>query len=60
MKILVFVLAALIISVSVMEIFVEDAMASPSGEAHAITVKVNFPGMGRIRSTEQVLGAISR
>lgn len=42
------------------QIFVEDAMSSPSAEAHAITLKVNFPRMGRIRSTEQVLGAITR
>jgi len=40
------------------QIFVEDAMASPSAEAHAATVKFTFPRMGRIRSTEQVLAAI--
>ncbi|MEN9774900.1 MAG: hypothetical protein RL322_1970 [Pseudomonadota bacterium] len=40
------------------QIFVDDAMASPSAEAHAATLKFTFPRMGRIRSTEQVLAAI--
>lgn len=40
------------------QIFVEDAMASPSAEAHAATVKFTFPRMGRIRTTEQVLAAL--
>jgi nicotinamidase-related amidase len=40
------------------QVFVEDAMASPSAEAHAATVKFTFPRMGRIRSTEQVLAAL--
>jgi nicotinamidase-related amidase len=40
------------------QIFVQDAMASPSAEAHAATVKFTFPRMGRIRSTEQVLAAL--
>jgi nicotinamidase-related amidase len=40
------------------QLFVEDAMASPSAEAHAATLKFTFPRIGRIRSTEQVLAAL--
>jgi nicotinamidase-related amidase len=40
------------------QVFVEDAMASPSAEAHAATVKFTFPRIGRIRTTEAVLAAI--
>ena len=42
------------------QIFVEDAMASPTPDAHTITLKVNFPRMGRIRSTDQVLAALTK
>lgn len=38
------------------QIFVEDAIASPSEEAHKASFKFIFPRMGKIRSTEQVLG----
>jgi len=40
------------------QVLVEDAMASPSAEAHAATVKFTFPRIGRIRTTEAVLAAI--
>lgn len=40
------------------QILVEDAMASPSAEAHAATVKFTFPRIGRIRTTEAVLTAL--
>ncbi len=40
------------------QILVEDAMASPSAEAHVATVKFTFPRIGRIRTTEAVLTAL--
>jgi len=40
------------------QVFVADAMASPSDEAHANTLKYTFPRMGRIRGTEEVLAAL--
>jgi len=40
------------------QVFVSDAMASPSAEAHANTLKNVFPRIGRTRTTEQVLRAI--
>jgi nicotinamidase-related amidase len=40
------------------QIFVEDATASPSEDAHRATFKFIFPRIGRIRSTEQVLGEL--
>ena len=39
-------------------VFVEDAMAGLSNEAHSFAVKTIFPRLGRIRSTEDVLKAI--
>ncbi len=39
-------------------IFVEDAMAGLSSEAHSFAVETIFPRIGRIRSTEQVLAAL--
>jgi nicotinamidase-related amidase len=39
-------------------VFVEDAMAGLSSEAHSFAVKTIFPRLGRIRSTEEVLNAI--
>lgn len=42
------------------QVFVEDAMAAPSAEAHAATIKFTFPRIGRTRSTEQVLAAVKR
>lgn len=40
------------------QVFVEDAMATFSAEAHELTVKYVFPMIGRVRSTEDVLAAI--
>jgi nicotinamidase-related amidase len=40
------------------QVFVADAMASPSAEAHANTLKVTFPRIGRTRTTEEVLAAV--
>ncbi|HTO91839.1 MAG TPA: hydrolase [Candidatus Sulfotelmatobacter sp.] len=39
-------------------IFVEDAMAGPTAEAHAFATGTIFPRLGIVRSTEQVLGAL--
>jgi nicotinamidase-related amidase len=39
-------------------IFVEDAMAGPTREAHEFAVKTIFPRIGRVRSTEQVIAAL--
>jgi nicotinamidase-related amidase len=39
-------------------VFVEDAMAGLSAEAHSFAIKTIFPRIGRIRSTEDVLNAI--
>jgi nicotinamidase-related amidase len=39
-------------------VFVEDAMAGLSNEAHSFAVKTIFPRIGRIRSTEEVLSAM--
>lgn len=41
------------------QVFVEDAMAGPSAEAHTFAVETIFPRMGLIRSTEEVLIALS-
>lgn len=40
-------------------VFVEDAMASMSAEAHTFAVTTIFPRLGRIRSTQAVLDALS-
>ena len=40
-------------------VFVEDAMAGMAAEAHEFAVKTIFPRLGLVRTTEQVLGAIS-
>ena len=40
------------------QVFVADAMASPSAEAHANTLKFTFPRIGRTRTTQEVLSAI--
>jgi nicotinamidase-related amidase len=42
------------------QVFAEDAMASHSAEAHEFAVKNIFPRIGHVRSTEEVLEAISR
>ena len=39
-------------------VFVEDAMAGLSQEAHAFAVSTIFPRLGRVRSTEEVLKAL--
>jgi len=40
------------------QVFVADAMASTSAEAHANTLKFTFPRIGRTRTTEEVLSAL--
>jgi nicotinamidase-related amidase len=40
------------------QVFVADAMASPSAEAHANTLKFTFPRIGRTRTTQDVLTAL--
>jgi nicotinamidase-related amidase len=40
------------------QVFVSDAMASPSAEAHANTLKFTFPRIGRTRTCDEVLAAI--
>lgn len=40
------------------QVFVTDAMASPSADAHANTLKVTFPRIGRSRTTAEVLDAL--
>jgi nicotinamidase-related amidase len=42
------------------QVFVEDAMADRSGEAHAFVVKTVFPRIGRVRSTADVVAALQR
>ena len=39
-------------------VFVEDAMAGLTAEAHSFAIKTIFPRIGRIRSTEDVLNAL--
>jgi nicotinamidase-related amidase len=39
-------------------VFVEDAMAGPSAEAHAFACSTIFPRLGRVRDTEAVLSAL--
>jgi nicotinamidase-related amidase len=39
-------------------VFVEDAMAGLSAEAHAFAITAIFPRLGRVRSTEEVLAAL--
>jgi nicotinamidase-related amidase len=40
------------------QIFVEDAMASMTAEAHEFVVKSIFPRIGQVRSTDEVLSAL--
>ena len=40
-------------------VFVEDAMAALSSEAHSFAIKTIFPRLGRIRSTEEVLKSLA-
>jgi nicotinamidase-related amidase len=39
-------------------VFVEDATAGLTAEAHSFAIKTIFPRIGRVRSTEDVLNAI--
>jgi len=39
-------------------VFIEDAMAAVSADAHAFAVGTIFPRLGRVRSTAQVIAAI--
>jgi nicotinamidase-related amidase len=39
-------------------VFVEDAMAGLSAEAHAFACGTIFPRLGRVRSTQQMLEAM--
>ena len=39
-------------------VFVEDAMAGLTAEAHAFAIATIFPRLGRVRSTEEVLAAL--
>lgn len=41
------------------QVFVEDAMAAMSAEAHQFAVKTIFPRIGLVRSTAEVLAALS-
>ena len=41
------------------QVFVSDAMASPSAEAHANTLKFTFPRIGLTRTSAQVLAALA-
>jgi nicotinamidase-related amidase len=41
-------------------VFIEDAMAGLSAEAHAFAVHTIFPRIGRVRSTAEVLAALAR
>jgi nicotinamidase-related amidase len=41
-------------------VFVEDAMAGLSAEAHSFAISTIFPRIGRVRSTEETLTAFSR
>ncbi len=40
------------------QVFVEDAMAGMTAEAHAFAVRTIFPRIGLVRSTEEVLAAL--
>ncbi len=40
-------------------VFAEDAMTGSSAESHANSVQRIFPRMGRVRSTEQIITALS-
>ncbi len=41
------------------QVLVEDAMASNSSEAHDFAVKTIFPRIGNVRSTDEVLSALT-
>jgi len=41
------------------QVFAEDAMASMSVEGHAATIKFIFPRMGKVRSTQEILDAMT-
>ncbi len=39
-------------------VFAEDAMSAANGEQHRFAVETIFPRLGRVRSTEEILGAL--
>ena len=41
------------------QVFVEDAMAGMSGDAHRFAITTIFPRIGVVRSTEQVIAALA-
>lgn len=41
------------------QVFVEDAMASPSAEAHAMTLRSVFPRIGKLRTAEEIQHALT-
>jgi nicotinamidase-related amidase len=41
------------------QIFVQDAMAARSKEEHEYTIKYIFPRLGLIRSTSEIINALS-
>jgi len=41
------------------QVLVEDAMSAFSEEAHTFAIRTIFPRLGKVRSTDQVLGALS-
>jgi nicotinamidase-related amidase len=42
------------------QVFVEDAMAGMTAEAHAFAVTTIFPRIGRVRTTDEVLAAFGK
>ncbi|BDB27479.1 hydrolase [Cupriavidus sp. TA19] len=40
------------------QVFVTDAMGSPSAQAHANTLKYTFPRIGRLRTADEVIAAL--
>jgi nicotinamidase-related amidase len=40
-------------------VFIEDAMSTVSPEAHTFAITTTFPRMGRVRSTDEVLAALT-
>jgi len=41
------------------QVFVEDAMAAHSKDAHDHTVQTTFPRIGRVRTTDEILAALA-
>jgi 3-hydroxyisobutyrate dehydrogenase-like beta-hydroxyacid dehydrogenase/nicotinamidase-related amidase len=40
------------------QVFVEDAMAAPSAEAHALVLRTIFPRIGKLRTADEVIPAL--